>query len=269
MEGMSDANHWAAWWISDDMWRSHGAPIAEQFCDDLAECYVRPALRELGYENWNRVIVAYDPSQVTIDPDRSKDADQAWDRGAIGYTAYRRAKNFREDDAQNEEEHDEWLAVKLRDVALLDGEPDEEEGPPPGEPGDVSEETNMPAASAVTRFQGAAELALLRCRELAGSRLRSMKKSCPECFEAVKDVPNAGLAASLGSDGMLQLGNPDPRSLVTGGGDAFRMLLSSWGYQPADARTIADFLELHAARTLFLDIPPAVPLALAHANGQP
>ncbi len=26
VEGMSDANHWAAWWISDDMWRSHGAP---------------------------------------------------------------------------------------------------------------------------------------------------------------------------------------------------------------------------------------------------
>ena len=46
LKGLSDANHWAARQIMHDAWRSHGASIAEQFCDDLAEAYLRPALRE-------------------------------------------------------------------------------------------------------------------------------------------------------------------------------------------------------------------------------
>ena len=49
---------------------------------------------------------------MVVNPDRSKDADQAWDRGAISYAAYRTAKNFKEDDAQSTEEHIEWLATK-------------------------------------------------------------------------------------------------------------------------------------------------------------
>ena len=113
VNGMSSANHWAAWWISDDMWRSHGAPIAEQFCDDLSEAYLRPALRDSGeYADWENVVVGYDASGVVVNPDRSKDADQAWDRGAINYKAYRNAKNFTEQDAQTDDEHAEWLAIK-------------------------------------------------------------------------------------------------------------------------------------------------------------
>ena len=38
----------------------------------------------------DEVVVAYDASAVVVNPDRSKDADQAWDRGAIGYSAVSR-----------------------------------------------------------------------------------------------------------------------------------------------------------------------------------
>jgi hypothetical protein len=268
--GMSDANHWAAWWISDDMWRSHGAPIAEQFCDDLAEAYLRPALRDAGYEGWEEVVVGFDASAVVVNPDRSKDADQAWDRGAIGYTAYRQAKNFKDDDAPTEKEHAEWLAIKK---VVLDPEgnpipdtgggtgaktaedianPGDEPGTPDGQPGDVSEGTNLPASAILGyKVQGAAELALLRCREIAGARLRSFKTKCPHCLDPVKDEPNHMVAAGLGRMGLEPLGAPEPRALVEGGTDVLGETLLGWGYTPEESKTVCDLLEIHAARTLF------------------
>lgn len=264
VEGMSDANHWAAWWISDDMWRSHGAPIAEQFCDDLAESYERPALREAGYEDWANVVVAYDASAVVVNPDRSKDADQAWDRGAISYAAYRNAKNFKEDDAPSLEEHIEWLATKKVTVdengdvvpdSGNDVNPGDEPGTPDGEPGDVSESTGLPASA--LKLQGAAEMAMVRCRELAGARLRSRKDTCPHCLDEVRDVPNTLVASALGRAGLEPLGAPDPRSLVAGGSDGLNDILRSWGYSPDEAKTVCDLLEIHAARTLFQARPPA------------
>jgi hypothetical protein len=258
VEGMSDANHWAAWWISDDMWRSHGAPKAEQLCDDLSEAYLRPALAAEGFPDWDSVVVGYDASAVVVNPDRSKDADQAWDRGALSYAAYRNAKNFTEDDAPSDEEHIEWLATK-KVLVGPDGEvlpdsgddvnPGDEPGTPDGEPGDVSESTGLPASAA--RFQGAAELALLRCRELAGSRLRSRKTSCPHCLDDVAHLPNTLVAAGLGRAGLEPLGAPEPRALVAGGADAFKSLMLSWGHGQEETTTMANFIELHAARTLF------------------
>jgi hypothetical protein len=274
VEGMSDANHWAAWWISDDMWRSHGAPIAEQFCDDLSEAYLRPALREIGYEDWRDVVVAYDASAVVVNPDRSKDADQAWDRGAINYNAYRTAKNFNASDAQTDEEHAEWLAIKkvilapdgtpLPDTGAGAGipaakavetgdNPGDQPGAPAGQPGPVSESTGLPASAA--KFQGAAELALLRCRELAGSRIRSRRKSCPHCLDGVAHLPNPLVASGLGRAGLEPLGSPEPRDLVAGGTDSLKALLLSWGYDEKDADTVCGFIELHAARTLFTANP--------------
>lgn len=263
----------SAWWISDDMWRSHGAPIAEQFCDNLSEAYLRPALEEAGFERWEEVVVAYDASAVVVNPDRSKDADQAFDRGAIGYKAYRQAKNFKDEDAQSDEEHMEFLAIKK---VILDEEGNpipasggggdvtqedkvasgDEPGAPDGEPGDVSEGTNLPASAA--KFQGAAEMALLRCRELAGSRIRSRRKSCPHCLDEVAHLPNTLVASGLGRVGLEPLGGPDPRELVAGGSEAFKALLLTWSYDEREADAVCGFLELHAARTLFHE-HPAIP----------
>lgn len=274
VDGMSNANHWAAWWISDDMWRSHGAPVAEQFCDDLAEAFLRPALRQEGFTEWNRVVVAYDASAVVVNPDRSKDADQAWDRGAISYKAYRNAKNFTEQDKPSDDEHQEWLATRkvilapdgtpLPDTGAGTGvvpahqieigdAPGDQPGTPAGEPGPVSEGTNLPASA--LRLEGAAAMALARCRELAGARIRSRKDTCPHCLNGHGDTPNALLASALGRAGLEPLGAPEPRSLVAGGSDGLMTLLRSWHYSPEEAQTICDLLEIHAARTLFQPNP--------------
>ena len=283
VNGMSSANHWAAWWISDDMWRSHGAPIAEQFCDDLSESYLRPALKDAGYGDWQDIVVGYDASAVVVNPDRSKDADQAWDRGAINYKAYRNAKNFNEEDAQDDDEHQEWLAIK-KVILQPDGtpvpdsgggtgilpaqqveqgdeaNPGDQPGTPAGEPGPVSESTGLPASA--IRLQGAAEMALLRCRELAGARIRSRRDTCPHCLNGHEKVANPLLASALGRAGLEPLGAPEPRLLVAGGTDILYTVLRGWSYSHEDARTVCDLIEIHAARTLFKEYAD-VPAGLA------
>lgn len=254
----------SAWWISDDMWRSHGAPMAEQFCDDLSEAYLRPALREAGYEDWRNVVIAFDASAVVVNPDRSKDADQAIDRGELGGRGYRIMKNIPEEYAPTDEERATYLAIK-KVVLGPDGQPlpdagnpGDQPGPPDGQPGDVSEGTNLPASA----FQGAAQLTLYRCRELAGSRIRSRRKSCPGCLDEVQHLENSLVASALGLEGLVPLGSPSPSELVAGGADSFKAMLVSWGNAEEDARTVARMLEMHAARTLFHEKPPSVPASL-------
>lgn len=92
--GLADSNHWTGKQITSDMWRSHGAPVAEQFCDDLSEAYLRPALRAEEFTDWQKVVVAYDDADVVVSPDRSEDADKAYDRGALGYRGYRKLKGL-------------------------------------------------------------------------------------------------------------------------------------------------------------------------------
>ena len=258
LEGLSDANHWSAWAVREDMWVLHGAPMAEQFCDDLGEAYLLPALERENYQGWEEVVVAFDETNVVVNPDRSKDADEAWDRGAISYGSYRNAKRFKESDAPPDDEYANWLAIKLRNPALVEGvegadqngngtDPNNQ-GVPPGQPGDVSESTNLPEEASLW---GAAQLAVIRCRELAGSRLRSRHDSCPECLEAAKDVPNALLTSTLSREAWEQLGMIDPADLVKGGADSFRVLASTWGMGEVDVTELAGRIEEHAAQTLF------------------
>lgn len=257
IEGMSGSNHWGSWMITEDMWRSHGAPIAEQFCDDIGEAYLRPALRDAGYDDWREVVVAFDASAVVVNPDRSKDADAAMDRGELSGFGYRKMKNIPDEWAPSDEERRMYLAMKVKnstggEIASDTGEK------PPGEPGDVSEGNNMPASA----FQGAAELALHRCRELAGSRIRSRRKSCPGCLDEVQHIENGLVASALGVEGLIPLGAPDPLELVAGGADSFKSLLMGWGNNESSAAAVAKMLEMHAARTLFHDKPPKIPASL-------
>jgi hypothetical protein len=155
LTGLSNSNHWAAKQIFDDMWRSHGAGIADQFVGDINEVFLRPALRDEGYEGWENVIVAYDESKVVLPPDQSADADAAHDRGEISGKGYRMLKNIPEEYKPSEEEHDEYLAIKLKDGAIIGLEqapstpaPNPSDGPPPpGPEGDSGRKTRVVEAS--------------------------------------------------------------------------------------------------------------------------
>ena len=276
LKGMAEANHWGARQIMHDAWRSHGAPVAEQMCDDFSEAYLRPALEEVGYEDWEKVVIAYDDSKVVVSPDRSEDADKAYDRGQIKDEAYLDLKGFDQAMKATEEDKRFHLAIKLREPAFLKGtkyELDEPE-PAPGIPGPdpngngklpAEEMPPLPGPAGVSRresrsleLQGAARLALLRCRELAGSRIRSnLRKTDRRKHEnmvhlaQIEGKPNTFVAAILGHEKLAELGLSDALALVKTGTESFVTFCLESGIEEQQALALAQVIETYAAKTLY------------------
>jgi hypothetical protein len=284
--GMSDANHWTAQQVQYDMWRAHGASIASQFGGDICAAYLRPALLEASYAEAARVVIGYDDSQVVISPDRTSDADSAFDRGMISPVGYRKLKGIDESLAPTEEEQKFMLAMHTRNLAAIGiNPPAKETGNPSGPPAPPS--TNGKGGDApppptdgrvVSRQEvrasailGAASLALRACRAKAGAKLRSdfqpkssrHSKGCPDCAEKIDGVPNAIVASALGAELLEEMGRRDPISLVSGGTDDFRDILSEWGVLRADAEVLCQRLEAYAAKTLFEPGQPELPPGFA------
>lgn len=259
--GMSEANHWTARQVVYDMWRSYGTPVAERFADDLADVFLRPALRDMGYDGWQNVVVDFDDSRVVIPPDMTEIAKQALDMIAIGRPAYRKLIGVTEDMAPDEEEEEFLASIKLRQpvefengalvmpergpVANGNGR-DAEDGPPA--PSGGREVSRQESRTASAELQGAARLALLRCRELAGIRIRH---KCPDCGG---DHPDTMVAAAVGAEGVV-----DPMKLVKGATDGFQLFLVDNGLDPAQAQSLGQQLEVYAARTLFDQRCPDLP----------
>jgi hypothetical protein len=281
LKGLADANHWGARQIMHDAWKSHGSGIAEQFCDDLAEAYLRPALREAEFEDWKKVVIAYDDSEVVVSPDRADDAHKAYAAGALNDEGYRMYTGLAQEYAPSEEEKKIWLAVKMRESAFLEGTKYEIETPEPGpfDPGpqtdpsrnggDPEEEPPAPGPAGVSRresrslaMQGAASAAIVRCRSLAGSRLRSKFHKTPE-FSQFCGESNSVLAARMGQSMLEAMKADDALTLVKGGSSDFIDLCTTeWGVQPAQALAMGQVVEVFASRTLYEERAPKLPSGL-------
>lgn len=292
--GTADVNHWNAWQIDEQTWKSHLQPVAQRFCEDLTASYFREACREEDVNGWEDLVIWYDAAAIINHPDRTKDAKDLYDRGALSLETLREVAGFDDDDAPTEQDRAERIGVATHDSSLawfgipsirsggIEPQPGEIESgagtsSAPGGPPQVTggEAEKAPPANPVEepvtasvrviaweleRLSGAAELTIDRCRELAGSRLRTKitragnGDRCNECIDLIRDVPNSLVAASLGDTaGGLSL--PSPRELVAGGAEGFRLRASAWGVDTDAAALLADQLEAHAARTLF-DIDP-------------
>lgn len=280
---LTDSNHWTARAITHEMWRSHGAPIAEQFCDDISEEYLRRALRDADYPDWRKIVVGYDDADVVIAPDRSDDADRALDRGTLSWAGHRLMKGIDESLAPDEEEQRVWLAAKMRNPALLKGtkfeietpepvpqpgfppgpqpnqdpQPNPSDGPPEPGPSGVSRQESRAAA-----LHGAAYAALLRSRELAGARIRTGIRDRSRNSEELARLDghkNAEAAAVLGKEALEGCGFADPLDLVKTGSDGFLTICTEWGIDETQGKALAQSIEVFAARTLFEMGLPAFP----------
>ena len=228
--GYTDANHWTARSVQLDRWRMFGYNKAELFANAVNEAYLRPALRDEMYDGWEDVVIAFDDSQVVISPDRTEDALKAHKDGLISGKAAREALGWKESDEMEGDEREEWLAIQLRTPEALGGDfaPPERgpmpqnngngnaaDGPPsPGVNTGVSRQESRTASGIIL---GAAQLALHRCRELAGVRIRH---KCGDCAEG---QALSVVASAIG----VQAG--DPVDLVRGGTDGFRDFLTEQG----------------------------------------
>lgn len=290
--GTSDLNHWNAWSVSEEVWRSHLQPVAQRFCEDLTSSYFRPAARDAGVDGWEDLVVWYDAAGIINHPDRGKDALDVYDRGGLSLESLREAKGFDDDDAPPEQDRAERIGIATRDSSLawygipsirtggIEPQPGEIEtgqgtqtapgGPPESTGAEVAKEPPAnPADEPVTasaKLVGAAELTVERCRELAGSRLRTQitrgpaEGRCGDCITMIRGVPNSLVASTLGTGGdTTALGLPAPRELVAGGAIGFRDKAVAWGIDPDRAALLAEQVEQHAARTLFEAVPPDLP----------
>jgi hypothetical protein len=286
LKGLADANHWAARQIMHDAWKSHGASIAEQFCDDLAEAYLRPALREAKFADVNKVVIAYDDADVVVSPDRSDDADRAWDRGSIGWEGHRELKGIPDSMRASTEEEQIWMAIKMRNPLMLKGTrfdalavaaapiPSATPGPDPTADGNrpAADGPPNPGPAGVSRqesrslkLHGGAEFALLRCRELAGARLRTLFKNRHNSvvMAQIEGRSNPFVAAILGREQLIELEAPEPLQLVKNGAESFYTLCLEWGIEETQGKALVQMIEVYAAKTLFEPRLPSFPAGFA------
>jgi hypothetical protein len=207
------------------------------------------------------VVIGYDEAKVVIRPDRGQTAIDLWNVGALGWDAVRKANGFDEDDAMSKEEEDVWLAVKMREPTFVpsdvapplrgptpatNGNVPAEQGPPPP----TQDGTSRPDGQTAS-IMAAAEMALLRCRELAGSRILSYRDTCQDCLQPAQGVPKQLVASVLGPEVLKEIKAPDPLKLVQGGADGFRGWLTGHEVSDEQSAALGQMIEVYASKTLF------------------
>jgi hypothetical protein len=295
LTGMSDANHWTAWQIDEASWTAHVQPMCEQMCGDFGSAYLRPICKQEGVEEWKDIVVWYDAAEVINHPDRVNDAREVFDRGGLSLDAMREVAGFDDADKPSEDEHNEWLAVKMNDKTFIFGQPDPASLGPDGKPLPIDPETGEPvqpdvvdengdpadvkkgvpgtkvaaqngkaadvalaaSASLAALITGAAELAVERTRELAGSRIRSKAKNCLPCRERIDPVVNSLVASALGPAAVQDVAGG--LALTAGGTDTFKYVLGRWGVPVETTDRLAQLVERHASQHLYEGRDPGLP----------
>lgn len=84
----SNSNHWTAWEIADEDVRLHIVPPVETLCQAIYEQVLKVVLEREGIDP-TQYTMWYDTSALTADPDKTDEATNAFDRGAITAEAYR------------------------------------------------------------------------------------------------------------------------------------------------------------------------------------
>jgi hypothetical protein len=212
----NQSNHWSAWQIADEDVQLHIAPVMETICQTLNETILRVVFEREGIDP-DRFMVWYDSSQLTIDPDKTDNAEKAFLNGTITAEAYRDYLGLANDDAYDYTTIEGWqqwaqdhvsakpelmgtLAPLLGPIAEVYPElsvnfiPEIEPAPEPEDSGESEPDTEgePPPVEAVAASAGQlndAQLAVidlltLRALELVGKRRRR-----PTDHARLRDVP--------------------------------------------------------------------------------
>lgn len=117
LTGMSGTNHWSAWLIDEQSYRTHLAPAIALFANALTEGLVRPALQVAGMDPDPRLVIGFDPTDLVSHPDRKSNARDGHAALVLSDDTLRRALGFGDEDAPDEDEY-------VRRVALRQGAKD-------------------------------------------------------------------------------------------------------------------------------------------------
>lgn len=230
LTGQGATNHWSAFQIDASLFRAHIEPLAEVMVDGITGGYLHPMMKAAGLsvdvkvtlptgtDVEGQLVVTYDATELISYPNRSADADAAWDRIEISGTTYRKAKGFTEGDKPDDEE----VAERIRRLQAVKGKPagpgggEAEDTPDDANPGEP-EGTDQAAArhgALAMRVADAADPYIKRVVERVGARLVSACEGAKQQHgaqlrDAIKGVSNREVAATLGPERVANLVNVD------------------------------------------------------------
>lgn len=205
--GQGDSNHWSAWQIDENGIKLFIQPPMIRICDGLTSGYLRPALKSMGKDP-DRYTLWFDPSPLTVRPNRFEDALQLFNVGEVSGEELRKSGNFPDDAAMKKKELASWRAWQLvkmdpkllsnKEIADLVGlpvieDPAAQQALPPGPEGALGGDTQLVGSDDLAALLGppetesggaspaqrgltasllpGAEQVVLRALELAGARL--------------------------------------------------------------------------------------------------
>ena len=114
--GVSEGNHWSAWAIDEQDIKIHVAPVVELICNALTQEVLRQKLAELGIDP-DAYLVWYDTTALTQDPDKTDEAKEGFDRGAVSARALREHLGFDDADGYDLETRDGWVQLAMDKIA--------------------------------------------------------------------------------------------------------------------------------------------------------
>lgn len=113
IEGMGTSNHWSAWQVAEETWRTHLLPTLGVIADAYTEAYLKPMAIEMGVPDVDKYVLAFDASDLIGEPDPVPEALEMFDRGLITGKAVLKIANIPEDYAPTEQEKLRSLAERL------------------------------------------------------------------------------------------------------------------------------------------------------------
>lgn len=117
--GMGDVNHSSglAQDLEDSAIKTHISPVAELICRDLTRGFLYPQLlaarQPLTGPGGGRLVIWYDTTALSRQPDKSGSSMELYDRGEVSGAVLRRENGFTDKDAPNPAELRDQLLKKL------------------------------------------------------------------------------------------------------------------------------------------------------------
>lgn len=110
----SSSNHWGAWKVSEESYKTHLRPIVELYLDTITQCWLIPAAEKMGIKDAAaRFMLDADGTDIIAEPDPLEEATALFDRGVISAKALRQLTSTPEDMAPTPEEQRVALALDL------------------------------------------------------------------------------------------------------------------------------------------------------------